>query len=104
MFYKVLKNGKVIDVLNNIFYVKYQLKHNILLNCEEFEAEGILSSDNNTAYHLSNLNPFPVDIYDTVCLESINEHEYERLKKQYCMSVEEIIDQYTASLIEQGVL
>ena len=104
MFYRVVKNGRTIDVLDKLMYCKYQLKHKIILNCSESEAEGILSSDNKTAYHLSSLNPFPVDIFDTVILEKVNEHEYEQLKKQHCMSAEEIIDQYTASLLEQGVL
>lgn len=104
MFYKVIKNRNVIDVLSSIQFVKFQLKHKTLLLCNEDEAEGILSSTGDTAYHLSSLNPFPTDDFATVSLEKITEHEYNQLKQNHCMTAEEIIDQYTASLFEQGVL
>lgn len=104
MFYKVIRNKNIIDVLSSIQYVKFQRKHKILLLCNEDEAEGILSSTGDTAYHLSSLQPFPVDDFITVSLELITEHEYNQLKQNHCMSAEEIIDQYTASLFEQGVL
>ena len=34
MYYKVTKNEKVVDILKNILYVKYQKKHDILLLCD----------------------------------------------------------------------
>lgn len=33
MYYKVLKDNKIIDILKNIFYIKYQEKNNLLLLC-----------------------------------------------------------------------
>lgn len=104
MFYKVIRNKNPIDILDKLVYVKYQKKHNILLLCEENEAQGILSSDGNTAYHTVYQNPFPVDDYLTVEIEEITQHEYERLKNLKCMSAEDIIDQYTIQLINQGVI
>lgn len=104
MFYKVIKSKNVIDVLSSIQYVKFQLKHKILLRCNEEDAQGILSSTGDTAYHLSSLNPFPVDLFPTVTLEEITEHEYNQLKNFHCMTPEEVIDKYTMDLLEQGVL
>lgn len=104
MFYKVIKSRNVIDVLSSIQYVKFQIKHKILLHCNEEDAQGILSSSGDTAYHLPSLNPFPVDSFATVTLEEITEHEYNQLKQNHCMSAEEIIDNYTMSLLETGVL
>jgi hypothetical protein len=104
MFYKVIKDRNVIDVLSSIQYVKFQLKHKILLCCDEEEAQGILSSTGDTAYHLPSLNPFPTDDFATVTLYEITEHEYNQLKQSYCMSPQQIIDKYTLSLFEQGVL
>lgn len=104
MFYKVIKNKNVIDALSSLTFVKFQLKHNILLLCPEDEAQGILSSDGKTAYHLSSLNSFPIDSFPAVTLEEITEYEYNHLKQMHCMTPEEIIDQYTLSLLEQGVL
>ena len=40
----------------------------------------------------------------TGTLEEITEHEYNQLKQAHCMSPEEIIDNYTMNLFEQGVL
>lgn len=104
MFYKVIKSKNVIDVLSSIQYVKFQPKHKILLLCDEEDAQGILSSTGDTAYHLPSLNPFPVDSFTTVTLEEITEHEYNQLKAAHCMSPEEIIDQYTIILLDQGVI
>lgn len=104
MFYKVVNNRTIIDVLSSIQFVKFQPKHKILLHCSEDEAQGILSSTGDTAYHLSSLRPFPVDTFASVVLVEITEHEYNQLKQKYCMSPEEIIDKYTMSLFEQGVL
>ena len=104
MFYKVSKSKNVIDVLCSIQYVKCQHKHKSLLQCSEEDAQGILSSTGDTAYHIPSLNPFPVDSFATVTLEEITEHEYNQLKSTHCMSPEEIIDRYTMSLLEQGVI
>ena len=45
MYYKVIKNDEVVDVLNHILYIKYQEKHSLLLLCDITEAQAILSSD-----------------------------------------------------------
>lgn len=104
MFFKVIYKQKVIDVLDKLVYVKYQKKHNVLLLCDESEAQGILSSDKNTAYHLSTCNKFPVDKYLNVSITEIDEHEYKMLKLYHLSTPEELIDNYTMELIERGVL
>ena len=104
-YYKVIYKQRVIDILAGLKYVKYQLKHKILLLCPFEEAEGVLSSDLETAYHTYDVpNKFPVDTFPTVTLEEITEIEYERMKRNYLMSPEEIIDDYTNSLLEAGIL
>lgn len=40
MYYKVIKNDEVVDVLNHILYIKYQEKHSLLLLCDITEAPG----------------------------------------------------------------
>jgi hypothetical protein len=94
----------VIDVLDELIYVKYQKKHDVLLLCNENEAQGILSSDKNTAYHISTCNKFPVDKYLNVSISEIDEHEYKTLKLYNLSTPEDIIDNYTMELIERGVL
>lgn len=104
MYYKVLKDGKVIDVLNQIVYLKHQKKHDIMLLCGKTEANAISSSDGKHVWYENSLEPLDYKTFDKVKLEEIDIYEYERLKAQCLMSYEEIIDAYTMSLIEGGLL
>lgn len=104
MYYKVIKDNKVIDVLDKLIFLKYQKKHDIMIICNESEAQAILSSDKKHIWHEETLYKVPVEGYDTVRLEEINKYEYEKLKMLNGKTAEEIIDAYTLSLIEKGVL
>lgn len=104
MYYKVLKDDKVIDVLDKLVFLKYQPKHNRMLLCEPYEAQAVLSSDKNTIWHESTLAPIPVDGYDTVTIKKIDKYEYKQLKVLNGHTPEEIIDSYTLMLIEEGIL
>ena len=104
MYYKVLKDGQVIDVLDHLVFVKYQKKHNIMLLCEESEAQAIVSSDGSYVWHLDWLLNIPVDGYDTADLKEIDKYEYEQLKILNYKTPQEIIDEYTLLLIEGGIL
>ena len=90
MYYKVIKDNKVIDVLDRLVYLKYQKKHNRMILCKEYEAE--------TLYNL------PCDGYDEVELVEIDEYEYKQLKALNMKSPEEIIDEYNLLLLEMGVI
>ena len=73
MYYKVLKNNRVIDVLDHLVYLKWQDKHKIMILTDEIDAQAILSSDNKYIWHVEGMYDIPVDGYDTVQLEEINE-------------------------------
>ena len=106
MFYKVIKDGKVIDVLDQLIYLKYQPKHKIMVLCNENEAQAILSSDKNTIWHESTLYKIPVEAghFDIIELCEIDEYEYKKLKMLNYLTPTEIIDAYTLSLINEGVI
>ena len=104
MYYKVIFNNRVIDVLDRLVYLKYQPRNNIMVLCDEFEAQAILSSDQRKRWHIEGLYDIPVDGYDTVVLEEIDKYEYESLKMLNLKSAEEIIDNFVMGLIEEGVL
>lgn len=104
MYYKVIKNDKVIDVLDKLIYLKWDEKHKIMLLCDEDEAQAILSSDKNTVWHERTLYRVPVSGYDTVELVEINEYEYKQLKVLNMRSPEAIIDEYNLLLLEMGVI
>jgi hypothetical protein len=103
-YFKVLKDEKVIDVLEEVFYLKYQPKHGIHVFCDENDAQGILSSDKNTIWHEETLYRMPVEGYDTVRLEKIDKYEYNQLKILNGKTPQEIIDSYTLELLEGGLL
>ena len=104
MYYKVLKNGKVIDVLDRLIYVKYQDKHKTMILCGENDAQGILDSSKNTIWHIDGLYDIPVSGYDSVILEEIDKYEYEQLKMLNGKTIDEILDAYTLLLIQEGVI
>lgn len=104
MFYKVIKDNKVIDVLDSLTYLKWQPKHKIMVLSDIDEAQAILSSDKNTIWHERTLYRVPVDGYETVSLIEIDESEYKQLKILNMKSPEQIIDEYNLLLLEMGVL
>ena len=104
MYYKVLKNNKVIDVLDNLIYLKWQDKHKIMVLCDENEAQAILSSDSNTIWHEETLYKIPVGGYETVMVSPIDEFEYKQLKMLGGKTIDEILDAYTLLLINEGVI
>lgn len=79
MYYKVIKNNEVFDILRNINYIKYQEKHKILILCDIKEAQAVLSSDGKCGWHIEGLYNFPLDNTEYEIVE-ITEFEYEKLK------------------------
>lgn len=104
MFYKVIKDNKVIDVLDRLIYLKYQPKHKIMVLSDINEAQAILSSDNETIWHEKTLYKIPVEGYDTVELFEIDKYEYEKLKALNMKTPESIIDEFVLSLFENNIL
>ena len=104
MYYKVMKDGKVIDALDKLVYLKWNPKHKIMVSCTEDDAQAILSSDGDYIWHEYTLLNLPVQGYDTVVALEIDAYEYRQLKMLKGKTPEEIIDEYTLSLMEEGVL
>lgn len=104
MYYKVLKNNKVIDVLDNLIYLKWEPRHKIMVLSSEDEAQAILSSDKNTIWHERTLYKVPVDGFDTVEIEEIDKYEYQKLKMLNGKTAEEIIDKFLLELIKNNII
>lgn len=104
MYYKVLKNGRAIDALDRLIFVRYQEKHHVMVNCSEDYAQGIVSSNGDYIWHVAGYYDIPCPGYDTVEIEPIDVYEYDQIKSLRGKTPEEIIDAYTLSLIEGGVL
>ena len=106
MYYKVLKNNKVIDVLQGLTYLKYQPKNKIMVLCGLNEAQAILSSEKNTIWHEKSLYELPAEAgdYDTVEAVEIDKFEFEQLRVLNLKSPQEIVDSVILSLLESGVI
>ena len=104
MYYKVIKNNKVIDVLDNLIYLKWEPKHKIMVLSDINEAQAIMSSDKNTIWHEKTLYKVPVSGFDTVEVEEIDEYEYKQLKMLNGKTPEEIIDGFLLTLIENNII
>lgn len=104
MYYKVIKNNKVIDVLDNLIYLKWDSKHRVMVLTSEDDAQAILSSDKNTIWHERTLYKVPVDGYDCVDVEEIDEYEYKQLKMLNLSTPEAIIDAFMISLLENNII
>lgn len=106
MYYKVIKNNRVVDILERLVYLKWQHKHNKMILCKSHEAQAVLGSDKITAWHERNLLNIPnKDIkLETVDIIEIDKFEYDQLKTLNYKTPEEIIDSFMLSLINSGVV
>ena len=104
MYYKIIKNNQVVDVVTSLRYVKFSPKSKRILLCPRCEANGIVSESGNAIWHLEGFYPFQEGQYDTVKAVEITEEEYRYLVIFGGKTPEEIIDAYTLSLLEEGVL
>lgn len=104
MYYKVLKNNRVIDVLDNLIYLKWDSKHKIMVLTDINDAQAILSSGKDAVWHEESLYKVPVEGYETVRLEEISEFEFKQLRMLGLKSLSEILDEYTLLLISEGVI
>lgn len=104
MYYKVIKDNKVIDVLDHLTYLKWQPKNKIMLLSDLNEAQAILSSDGNTIWHVEGLYDLPVNGYDTVDLVEIDIYEFEKLRTLNLSTPEAIIDNFLLTLLENNII
>lgn len=77
--YKVIYENIVIDVLNNIKYLRYLPKSKRVAVTDKTNAHCILSSDGKQRYHVEGM-PYPTGSgYKTVTLMQITQKEYDEL-------------------------
>ena len=80
--FKVIENGQIIDVLENLKFVKCLPRTKKIVLVDERQANGIMSSNGNEIYHLYG-TPFTFeDEKKTVRFEEIDVEEYEVLTQQ----------------------
>ena len=76
MYYKILKNNLIIDVVKNPYFTRF-LSYGHIAFTDKFSAQGIVGSNGSTVYSFK-----PVDIpgVTVATIEEINEMEFNRLQ------------------------
>lgn len=103
MFYKIIKDGKVVDVSDGLSFMRWQDKFRRMIYCGIEEAQAIQSSDGETIWHEISLAQIPVAGYDTVTAVPIDEREYRSLRALHLSVPEDIIDAFVLALVKGDV-
>ena len=80
MYYKIVSNGIIVDACEEMRFVKWQNKNCIWLNCEEREADGIVTSNGEDIYILPGGEP--VDGFAEGTYSEITEEEYAEIREE----------------------
>lgn len=110
MFYKVINNNMVVDLLQKIRYVRYLPKSKRWITTEAQSAHGFIGSDGNTIYLLEGRNCAYEEKLLQARLESVSEEEYSRLANEIALQQKEKaelnarIDALEATLAQQTSL
>lgn len=78
-YYKVILLDKIIDVLEDIVWVR-ENKYGVIVACEAEDATGVVASDSATIWHLAGM-PEMTGEYDDVTVVDISETEANTLKE-----------------------
>lgn len=89
MFYKVMHNNMVIDLLNEICLVRYLPNSKRLVATDSQAANGVMGSDHNTVYHLLGKPYTFANETKTVEVIKIDANEYNMLKSQFMLQKQE---------------
>lgn len=103
MYYKVVKNNKVLDLLTRIETVRFSKRNGFIIRCLPDRSEGFMSSDYQRVYKTPQMLDNGMN-WTVVDLVEIDEHEYNQLKMLNGKSPQEIIDAYTLTLMEEGII
>ena len=80
--FKIIENNQIIDVVENLKFVKCLPKSKRIICVDERQANGIMASNGNDVYHIYGTpRTFEGDV-KSVRFEEIDAEEYERLTQQ----------------------
>ena len=89
MFYKIMYNNMVIDLLNEVRWVRYLPNSKRLVATDSQAANGVMGSDHNTVYHIFGKPYTFANEVKTVEVVKIDGVEYEKLRGQFMLQQQE---------------
>lgn len=83
MYFKIIYNALVIDILDSVQYVRWLKRGKKFVKTDMTSANGILASDGLNVYHVEGMPEFDgMGNYKTVHMVEIDEESYNTLKSQ----------------------
>lgn len=100
--YKILENNQIIDVMEDIKFIKYLPRSKRVITVDEKQANGCVSSNGDEIYHLLGTPYNFAEARKTVRYERISAEEYERLTQEVKKNqdLETRIQELEAKLLE----
>lgn len=89
MYYKVMNNNMVIDLLTEVRYVRYLSNSKRIVACQKGAAHGIVGSDGETIYRLYDAPSNVLENKKIIELVEINAEEYSALSTQFAIQKKE---------------
>ena len=89
MFYKIMYNNMVIDLLNEVRWVRYLPNSKRLVATDSQAANGVMGSDHNTVYHIFGKPYTFANEVKTIEVVKIDALEYDRLQTQFMLQKQE---------------
>lgn len=80
--YKIIENNQIIDVIDNIQFVKCLPQSQKIIAVDKRQANGIVSSDGDAIYHILGTPNVSNDFKRSVTYAEIEEEEYLKLTTQ----------------------
>lgn len=80
--FKIIENGQIIDVVENLKFVKCLPRSKKMILVDERQANGIMASNGNEVYHIYGTPYTFEEGKRTVLFQQIEAEEYEKLTQQ----------------------
>ena len=80
--YKIIENNQIIDVVEELQFVKCLVKSKRLISVDERQANGVMSSDGSKVYHISGTPDTLTEAKHNILYVKIDKEEYDRLTTQ----------------------
>ena len=90
--YKAMKNDIVVDILKDLYYVRYLPKAKRWVGTDAQSAHGIMSSDKSVIYHMAGRAHTCPDHIETIDLVEIDQREYDELAETFAVHRKETED------------
>lgn len=78
--YKIVYGSSIIDVVDDLVFVRYDPDAKCMMRCKRQYAQGILASDSSVIWHLDGYPAFGVDGYETVSAVAVSDSEGKNLR------------------------